>query len=379
MAGEIPLVELEVTDSDVDSVLECLRSGWLTMGPRAQALEEAIAEMVGTEHAIVVSSGTAALHLACRSLGLGQGDEVIVPAFTFAATAHAPRYGEAEVVLCDSVSPFDPNLDPVAVESLIGPRTEAVVAVHMWGYPAAVEELRELCDRHGLALIEDCAQAICARLGTGGQVGSVGELGCFSFFSKNQLAVGEGGAVTTDDDALAATVRSLRSHAMSSVTWERHRGHGLGYDVTDVGFNYRIDEPRAALALSRFERLGADIEARREVARGYRERLAGREGLEIPFSEEQVERSSHFSFAVLARDHQDRDRVRSELRERGIQTTYYPALHTLSEYSDRGSAEALPDATAIGERHLVLPIHHLLGPERVEQVAAELAEAAARG
>jgi dTDP-4-amino-4,6-dideoxygalactose transaminase len=379
MTWEVPLVELEVSDSDVDSVLECLQSGWLTMGPRTQALEEAIAGMVGTRHAIVVSSGTAALHLACRSLGLGPGDEVIVPAFTFAASAHAPRYGGAEVVLCDSVSPLDPNLDPAAVETVIGPRTRAIVAVHMWGYPAATEELRELCDLHGLALIEDCAEAICARLGDGGQVGSVGELGCFSFFSKKQLAVGEGGAVTTDDDELAASVRSLRSHAMTSVTWERHRGHGLGYDVTDVGFNYRIDEPRAALALSRFDRLTADIEARREVARAYRASLAGCEGLEIPFSEEQVERSSHFVFAVLARDRRERDRIRSELRERGIQTTFYPTLHALSEYGDRGSAETLPNATAIGERHLALPIHSLLGPERVERVAAELAQAAAGG
>ena len=166
---------------------------------------------------------------------------------------------------------------------------------------------------------------------------------------------------------------------MTSVTWERHRGHGLGYDITDVGFNYRIDEPRAALALSRFERLGADIEARREVARAYRESLSGIEGLEIPFSEEQVDRSSHFAFAVLARDREQRDRLRTELRERGIQTTFYPALHTLSEYRDGGSAATLPTATAIGERHLALPIHNLLGSEQVELVAAQLAEAAARG
>jgi dTDP-4-amino-4,6-dideoxygalactose transaminase len=375
MAWEVPLVELEVTDSDVDSVLECLRSGWLTMGPRTQALEEAIAEMVGTEHAIVVSSGTAALHLACRALGLGPGDEAIVPSITFAASAHAPRYGGAEVVLADSVSPLEPNLDPAAVEGLIGPRTRAVVAVHMWGYPAAVEELRGICDRHGLALIEDCAEAICARPRNGGQVGSVGELGCFSFFSKKQLAVGEGGAVTTDDGELAASVRSLRSHAMTSVTWERHRGHGLGYDITDIGFNYRIDEPRAALALSRLERLGADIEARRGVARAYRERLSAVEGLEIPFSDEQVERSSHFVFPVLARDGEARDRLRAELRERGIQTTFYPALHTLSEYSRTGRAAELANATEIGERHLALPIHNLLDPGRVKLVADELARA----
>ena len=377
MAWEVPLVEIEVTDADVDSVLDCLRSGWLTMGPRTQALEQAIAEMVGTKHAIAVSSGTAALHLACRAIGLGPGDEAIVPSLTFAASAHAPRYEGAEVVLCDSASPLDPNLDPGAVEARIGPRTKAVIAVHMWGYPAPVQELRTLCDRHGLALIEDCAEAICARLPDGGQVGSVGELGCFSFFSKKQLAVGEGGAVTTDDDDLAASVRSLRSHAMTSVTWERHRGHGLGYDITDVGFNYRIDEPRAALALSRFERLGDDIEARRVVARDYRRHLSGVEGLEIPFDDEQVERSSHFAFPVLARDGKTRDRLRSELRERGVQTTFYPALHTFSEYRDLGD-EALPNAAAIGERHLALPIHSLLGAEQVEQVAAELSRALQR-
>ncbi len=378
MAWEVPLVEIEVTDADVDSVLDCLRSGWLTMGPRTQALEEAIAEMVGTKHAIAVSSGTAALHLACRALGLGPGEEAIVPSMTFAACAHAPRYEGADVVLCDSASPLDANLDPAAVEAQIGPRTKAVIAVHMWGYPAPVEELRRLCDSRGLALIEDCAEAICAGLAGGGQVGSVGELGCFSFFSKKQLAVGEGGAVTTDDDDLAASVRSLRSHAMTSVTWERHRGHGLGYDITDVGFNYRIDEPRAALALSRLERLGEDIEARRRVARAYREQLSGVEGLEIPFDDEQVERSSHFAFPVLVRDGETRNRVRSELRERGVQTTFYPALHTLSEYRDRGDDAGLPIAAAIGERHLALPIHNLLGAGQVELVAGELAAAVDR-
>ena len=378
MAWEVPLVEIEVTDADVDSVLDCLRSGWLTMGPRTQAFEEAIAEMVGTKHAIAVSSGTAALHLACRALGLGPGEEAIVPSMTFAASAHAPRYEGADVVLCDSASPLDANLDPAAVEAQIGPRTKAVIAVHMWGYPAPVEELRRLCDSRGLALIEDCAEAICAGLAGGGQVGSVGELGCFSFFSKKQLAVGEGGAVTTDDDDLAASVRSLRSHAMTSVTWERHRGHGLGYDITDVGFNYRIDEPRAALALSRLERLGEDIEARRRVARAYREQLSGVEGLEIPFDDEQVERSSHFAFPVLVRDGETRNRVRSELRERGVQTTFYPPLHTLSEYRDRGDDAGLPIAAAIGERHLALPIHNLLDAGQVELVAGELAAAVDR-
>ena len=372
MGWKVPLVELEVTDADVESVLDCLRSGWLTMGPRTQELEERLSERIGTKHAIIVSSGTAALHLACRAVGLAPGTEAIVPDFTFVASAHAPRYEGAEVVLCDSLGPSDPGIDPAAVERLIGPKTKAVIAVHMFGYTAAVEELRTLCDEHGLALIEDCAEAIDARLPGGGRAGSVGDLGCFSFFSKKQLAVGEGGVVTTDDDDLAAAVRSLRSHAMTSVTWERHRGHGLGYDVTDIGFNYRMDEPRAALALSRIERLEADIEGRRAVARAYRERFSSIDGLDLPYSDEQVERASHFAFPILVDDSAVRERVRAGLRENGVQSTWYPPLHTLTAYREAGERSILRSANAIGDRHVALPIHALLGPERIEYVAEQV-------
>jgi dTDP-4-amino-4,6-dideoxygalactose transaminase len=373
MDWRVPLVEIEVTDADVEAVLDCLRSGWLTMGPRTQRLEEALAARIGVKHAIAVSSGTAALHLACRAVGLGPGDEAIVPDLTFVATAHAPRYLGADVVLCDAARPGDPALDVASVEAAITPRTKAVLAVHMWGYPAAVDALRDLCDERGLALIEDCAEGIDARSESGRAVGSVGDLGCFSFFSKKQLAVGEGGLVTTDDDDLAASVRSLRSHAMSSVTWERHRGHGLGYDVTDVGYNYRIDEPRAALALSRLERLGEDIDRRRAAAVAYRERLADVPGLELVFDDDAVARASHFVFPVLLADREARDALRIGLKEDGVQTTAYPALHQLTEYAACGDADSLPNATATAERHVALPMHGAMDEARVELVAEAVA------
>lgn len=373
MDWRVPLVEIEVTDGDVESVLDCLRSGWLTMGPRTQRLEQQLAERIGVNHAIAVSSGTAALHLACRVAGLAPGDEAIVPDLTFVATAHAPRYLGADVVLCDSVAPGDPAIDVAAVERAITPRTKAVLAVHMWGYTAPVEQLRALCDERGLLLIEDCAEAIDARTEGGAAVGSVGDLGCFSFFSKKQLAVGEGGLVTTDDDALAAAVRSLRSHAMSSVTWERHRGHGLGYDVTDIGYNYRIDEPRAALALSRLERLGEDIEARRRAAAAYRRGLAGVPGLDLVFDEDAVTRSSHFIFPILLADAETRDALRAGLKDAGIQTTAYPALHELSEYEAAGRPEELANAAATAARHVALPMHAQLDEERIELVTEAIA------
>jgi dTDP-4-amino-4,6-dideoxygalactose transaminase len=372
----VPLADVRLAEEDVQAVLDVLRSGWLTMGPRTAALEEALAAWIGTPHALAVSSGTAALHLACRAAALGPGDEAIVPANTFVASASTPRLCGAEAVLCDVESPERPNLDLADVERRITPRTKAVIAVHFAGYPADVVGLRELCDDRGLVLIEDCAEAIGAAVDAHGrQAGTVGHLGCFSFFSKNQLCLGEGGAVTTAEDELAARVRSLRSHAMTSGTWDRHRGHEDSYDVVDIGFNYRMDEPRAALGSSQLPRLAGDIAARRAVARGYRERLADLPGLELTWDDAAVERATHFAFLVLLRDREARDAFRIALRERGVQTTWYPALHAFTDYTARSPWGTLPNAEAASERHCALPMASTL-TERDLDLVAEAARAA---
>ncbi len=366
---QVPLTDIEMPEQDVQAVLACLESGWLTMGPRTQAFEQALADYVGTPHAVTVSSGTAALHLAFLAAGVAAGDEVIVPACTFVASASAARYVGAEPVLCDVRGPLDFNIDPADVARRITPRTRAVVAVHFCGYPADVDVLRALCDEHGLVLIEDCAQAIGATLdGTGRQVGTVGELGCFSFFSKKQLCVGEGGMVTSADEELADRVRLLRSHAMTSSTWDRHRGHDPAYDVVDIGFNFRMDEPRAALGLSRLTRLEQGIAARRAIVRSYREHLADVPGIELAFTEQDVERSSHFVFPVLLADRQARDRFRVVLKDNGIQTTWYPALHTFSEYRRFAPPDGLPRALEVADRHCALPLSPTMNEREVEMV-----------
>jgi dTDP-4-amino-4,6-dideoxygalactose transaminase len=375
----VPLTDILITEQDVQAVLDCLQSGWLTMGPRNGAFEEALVRYVGTPHAATVSSGTAALHLACIAAGLGPGDEVIVPAFTFVASASAARYVGAEPVLCDVHSAQDFNLDPEDVAHRINDRTRAVIAVHFCGYPAQVLALRELCDAHGLILIEDCAQAIGAQVDASGrQVGTVGELGCFSFFSKKQLCVGEGGMVSTADEALDARVRLFRSHAMTSSTWDRHRGHDPAYDVVDIGFNFRLDEPRAALGLSRLERLDEHIAARRAVVRSYRAQLAEIPGIELAFDEEAVERASHFAFPVLLADRDTRDNFRAELKASGIQTTWYPALHTFTGYEALRPPDGLPAASEVADRHCALPLSSTMTEADVDLVveAVRLALAA---
>ena len=365
----MPLTDIAMSEEDVQVVLDCLESGWLTMGPRTQEFERALASFVGTPHAVTVSSGTAALHLALLAAGVGPGDEVIVPAFTFVASASAARYVGAEPVLCDIASPRRFNIDPQDVARRITTRTRAVVAVHFCGYPADVQALRALCDAHGLALIEDCAQAIGAHVDDAGrQVGTVGDLGAFSFFSKKQLCVGEGGMVTTADEERDARVRLLRSHAMTSGTWDRHQGHDPVYDVVDVGFNFRLDEPRAALGLSRLARLEESIDARRALVRAYRERLADVGGLELAFADGDVDRASHFAFLVLLRDRDARDRFRAKLSEDGVQTTWYPALHKFSEYEARAPAGGLPAAAEAADRHCALPLSPTMNLDDVQLV-----------
>jgi dTDP-4-amino-4,6-dideoxygalactose transaminase len=367
-AWVVPLTEVAMPEEDVQAVLACLESGWLTMGPRTQALEEALAAYVGSANAIAVSSGTAALHLALLASGVGAGDEVIAPSLTFVASASTARYVGAEPVLCDILGPRDLNIDPDDAARRITERTRAIVAVSFCGYPAELDALRALCDEHGLILIEDAAQAIGARLEDGRQVGTVGDLGAFSLFSKKQLCVGEGGFVTTDDDELAERVRLFRSHAMTSSTWDRHRGHDPAYDVVDIGFNYRIDEPRAALGLSRLERLDAAIANRRARVATYRRLLADVPGIELPFDDGAVERSSHFAFPVLLEDRDARDRFRDALRSAGIQTTWYPALHTFSGYRRFAPADGLPAASEAAGRHCALPLSSTTTDAEVELV-----------
>src|ERR1700744_6080035 len=242
------------------------------MGPRTEEFERRLAEYVGTRHAIAVSSGTAGLHLMCLAARVGPGDEVIVPSMTFVATANAVAYTGAIPVFADVVSISSPWLSADAVSAAITDRTRAVMSMSYGGHPGQIAELAELCAQRGIILLEDAAHGLGSRLGDR-HVGTFGAAGAFSFFSNKNLAVGEGGAIVTDDDDLDRRLRLLRSHGMTTLTWDRHRGHASGYDVVALGFNYRIDEPRAALAGTRLEPLDAENHERARLDATYRERL----------------------------------------------------------------------------------------------------------
>jgi len=374
----LPLFDLQLQPQDLEAVAETLRSGWLTMGPRTQAFEEAFAEQLGVRHAIAVSSCTAALHLAYLAAGVGPGDEVIVPSFTFAATAAAVLYCGGTPVFAEISSRANPNIDPEDVERRITPRTKAVCAVHFGGYAAAVDRLKEICDARGIALIEDVAHAPSASL-HGRKLGAWGMSGAFSFFSNKVLSVGEGGLLSTDDDDVAAFVRSRRSHAMTSGTWERHKGSTDTYDVVGLGYNYRLDEPRSALLLSRLARLEQEIERRRELTMRYRELLSAVEGIIVPFEDSEVATSSAYVLPIMLERDGEQARVSAELRERGIQTSiFYPSIHRFSAYRERFPDVSLPITELASRTELTLPFYPHMSNNDQDRVATALAEVVPR-
>jgi dTDP-4-amino-4,6-dideoxygalactose transaminase len=341
----IPLTDVHVTEPDVAAVLAALERGWQIDGPVTGRFEDDFAAWHGVPDAVAVANGTTALELALAGLGVGPGDEVLVPGLTFVASAAAVRQVGATPVLCDVVAAGRPLLDPADAARRVTPRTRAIVAVHFLGYPADMAALRALADEHGLLVVEDCAQGIGARMPGGALAGTVGDAGCFSLFSKKQLCAGEGGVVVTREEATLQRVRGLRDAERA------------------------LSDAHAALAASRLVRLDAGLAARRANVRAYRERLAGIDGLEVPFSDDDVELATHFAFTVLVGDRDRRDAVRAALAASGIQTTWYPALTRLTAYAD---APSLPRAEEAADRHLALPLSADTTPEQIGAVVEAL-------
>lgn len=378
----IPLSDLDYGPEEEAAVLRVLRSKWLSMGPEVQAFESEMSEFLGIKHAFAVSSGTAALHLAYLALGIGAGDEIIQPAINFVAAANATVTVGATPVFADIVSLGEPTIDPEAVERLLSPRTRALVVMHYAGYPGRLADLTELCERHRLALVEDACHAIGARyLDPGGrrphgaQAGTVGDVGCFSFFSNKNMAMGEGGLVVTNRDDLAERLRLLRSHGMTSLTWDRHRGHAAGYDVVAHGYNYRLDELHAALGRCQWRKLPGNNARRRQLVAIYREALSALDGWLIPFADYPGESACHLS-VVVAPNPDTRDCVVRHLKAADIQTSlHYPCVPSLGAFH-RFATDGIDRCRAFASRAITLPLFPTMTVGQVEETCRQLALAA---
>ena len=367
MDWRVPLADLDYGQEEEASVLNVLRSKWLTMGAITQEFETKFSQMVGAKHAIAVSNATEALHLACLSLGIGPGDEVITPSLSFVATSNAVLYTGAEVHFADIIGPDDLTIDPEDIARQVTPRTKAIIVMHYGGYPCRMTEIQAVAKQYNIPVIEDAAHAPGASL-DGKALGTYGAIGCFSFFSNKNLSTGEGGMLVTDSDEVAEKLHLLRSHGMTSLTYDRHRGHAYSYDVVDLGYNYRIDEIRSALGLEQLKKLTVNNLRRKDWTERYWQSLEGA-GVGLPFRGKSGSPSFHI-FPMLLPSGTDRKAFIDSLRAEGIQTSiHYPPTHSFSYYRSRYGEISLPRTKDISEREVTLPLYPGMGAELVDIVA----------
>jgi perosamine synthetase len=370
----IPVFRPGFGAEELRALQEVFASGWLGPGPRSAKFEEAFAEFVGARHAVAVTSGTAALHLACRGLGLGPGDEVLVPSLTFVSTAHAPVYCGADVTFVD-VDPETRTMDPEDLSRKVSDRSRAVIPMHYGGHPCRMEEILEIARRRGLAIIEDAAHA-CGALYRDRRVGGLEGTAatCFSFNALKNLSTGDGGMVTTDSPELADRIRRLRWMGIEKSTFERTAGSDDGpryqwyYEVRDLGFKYIMNDVTAAVGLVQLGKLEGMQAARRRMALRYRDALKGVRWLDLPVEREYA-RSAWHLFTIRT---SNREALRRHLQERGIATSvHYLPLHLQPYYRKRGET-SLPRTEELYLELLSLPFHPNLEDGEIDRVVESI-------
>jgi perosamine synthetase len=380
----LPFARPSITALERAAVLDVLDSGWLTTGPRTKEFEARFAETVGSRHALAFNSATAALHLALEGLGVGPGDEVIVPTWTFAASAEVVVYRDAVPVLVD-VDAATLNATPETIEEAITPRTKAVVAVHFGGRPMAIGELVDRLDRRGIPVVEDTAHAFPSRIAElGGRfAGTIGRAGAFSFYATKTITTGEGGMLVTDDDALADRARLMGLHGISRHAWNRYAAGGSwSYEIEDAGFKYNMTDLAAALGLAQLSRAEELLAARRELAAGYRRRFLGSgfdDLLDLPADAPDESHAWHLYVVRLRLERLriDRAAVMDGLQARGIgASVHFIPLHLHPYYRSRPETtpRALPIASREFERVISLPIWPGMADVDLDRVVGALGE-----
>jgi len=376
MKWKIPLFDLDYSCNEVRAVTKVLRKRWLTMGEKVEKFEKVMAKFVKARFAVALSSGTAALHLALKSLNLKPGDEVLIPAITFVASSNAVLYCGAKPVFVDSTGLDDFNISVTDLEKKITSKTKGIIVVHYGGFLADMGKLNRLAKKYDLFVIEDSAHSIGTKYNSK-MAGTLGDIGCFSFFSNKNLATGEGGMAVTDNKRSASKIRLLRSHGMTRPTWERFKALSFDYDVLDLGYNYRMTEISAVLGLEQLKKLVSNNRKRKLLSRIYMQNLSHIKELFIPF-QDYPRNSSHHLFPILLNKKIDRIFFMRKLKRKGIQTSiHYRPVHKLSYYRENypRKREILPVSEEIGKREVSLPLHPRMSEGDVLFVCKQIEDA----
>lgn len=371
MDYKIPLFDLNFDKKEEQAVLETIQSKWISTGPKSLAFESKFAEMLNAKHAVSLANCTVALHLAMKLLDIKEGDEVICPSLTFVATCNAIRYVNATPVFADVVSTSDLTIDPLDIERKITPKTKAIIVMHFGGFACNMDEIMALSRKHNLKVIEDACHAPLSEY-NGQKLGSIGDIGCYSFFSNKNISTGEGGMLVTNNESYYERAKLLRSHGMTSMSYERAKGHSTTYDVVDNGFNYRMDDIRASIGLVQLDKIQEDLEQRAQNRKYYLEALKDIKGITIPFKDRE-DFSSNYVFTIVLENsnYKKRDKVRDLLSQEGIQTSvHYPAVHRFSIYDNY--ATPLEKTEYVSDNLITLPMYSKLKEDDIKYVAENL-------
>jgi dTDP-4-amino-4,6-dideoxygalactose transaminase len=374
MKWKVALSDLNFDHRERKAVNQVIQGRWLTMGEMVKKLERDFANFLGVKHAFGVSSGTAALHMALRALNIKAEDEVLVPSLTFVASSNAILYLGAKPIFVDITSLSDFNLSCDDLENKITRKAKAIMVVHYGGYLADMDMIKKIAKKYNLFVIEDAAHAIGAKFKSR-MAGGIGDVGCFSFFSNKNMATGEGGMIVTNQDKFAQKIRLLRSHGMTSMTWDRHKGHACSYDVTELGYNYRMTEINAALGIEQLKKLRSSNRKRKSLVKIYTENLIGSpsslqegtKGFSIPFLNYPRHSAFHLFSILLDRD-VDREKFMGFLKRKKIQTSiHYLPIHNFTYYRKNfgASPNKLPLTEYVGKHEVTLPLHPLLKKEDI--------------
>ena len=371
MAYKIPLFNLNFDEREAQAAYDTIKSGWISTGPKNAELEQMFIDMWNVKYAVSMSNCTDALHVCCMVCGFGPGDEVICPSLTFAASCNCIRYVGATPVFADIVGPDHINIDPKDIERKITPNTKGIIVVHMAGFPCQMDEIMAIARKHNLKVIEDACHGPLSEY-KGVKLGTIGDCAAYSFFSNKNISTGEGGMFITNNEEMAAKARLIRSHGMSTMSYQRASGHATEYDITCLGYNFRMDDIRAAIAIEQLKKLPKDLETRLAVRARYVERLAGMERVAVPFADNTEFVSNYiFPIVILNSTREQRDALREFMHAEGIQTSvHYPAAHKFSTYRELGTV--LPQTEYVTENEVTLPMYAALTLEQVDFICDTL-------